>query len=115
MDDQLRKLRPAGFAPMLYLKTLAPAIEFYKKAFGATELRSFSNDDGSVHVAEMAIGRSLFRMHEEVTRIQELSPDTLKGTSVVLGLLVEDPDATIKSAVAAGGVEIGQLQDYEYG
>ena len=27
------------FAPMIYLKTLAPAIEFYKKVFPAIELR----------------------------------------------------------------------------
>lgn len=115
MNDLLRKMRPAGFAPMLYIKTLAPAIEFYKKAFGAIELRKYSNPDGTVHVAEMAIGQSLFRMHEEVTRHEELSPDTLKGTTVVLGLLVENPDAVIKNAVAAGGKEIDPVQDYEYG
>jgi PhnB protein len=115
MNDLLKEIRPAGFAPMLYLKTLAPAIEFYKKAFGAIELRTITNSDGSVHVSEMAIGRSLFRMHEEVTRDQNLSPATLNGTTVVLGLLVDDPDVTVRNAVAAGAKEINPVQDYEYG
>jgi PhnB protein len=62
------------FAPMLYLNKVAPAIEFYKKAFDAIELRRWSNNDGSVHVAEMSIHGALFHMHEEVTGINELSP-----------------------------------------
>ena len=68
------------FALIIYLRKLAPAIEFYKKAFDAIELRRWSNDDGSVHVAELAIDGSLFHLHEEVSRISELSPETLMGT-----------------------------------
>jgi PhnB protein len=67
------------FAPMIYLKILAPAIEFYKKAFDAVELRRWTNDDGSVHVAEMSIHGALFHMHEESTRNVELSPQTVKA------------------------------------
>ena len=46
------------FAPMIYLDKVAPAIEFYKKAFDAIELRRWSNDDRSVHVAEFAFAAS---------------------------------------------------------
>jgi PhnB protein len=104
-----------AFAPMLYLKNLATAVEFYKKAFDATELRLTTNPDGSVHVAEMTIAKAWFRMHEEVLRDNELSPSTLGGTTVVLGLLVDDPDAVAKKAVAAGGIELSPVQDYDYG
>ena len=96
MENKLQEFRSASFAPMLYMKNLAAAIEFYKKAFDAIELRRVSNSDGSVRVAEMAIATSLFRMHEEVTRIHELSPSTVGGTTVVVGLLVDDPDKVAK-------------------
>ena len=103
------------FAPMIYLKELAPAIEFYKNAFDAIELRRVSNDDGSVHVAEMTIHGALFQMHEEVTRIDELSPETLKGTTIAIGLFVSDPHAVMARAVAAGGIELDPVKDYDYG
>lgn len=57
------------FAPMIYLKKVTPAIEFYKRAFGAVVLHQWNDDDGTVHVAEMSIEGALFHLHEEVTRI----------------------------------------------
>ena len=83
------------FAPMLYLKDVKMGIDYYMKAFDAVELRRFSNKDGTVHVAEMAIGGSLLRLHEEVKREKELSPNTLRGTTTIIGMLVDDPDATM--------------------
>ena len=102
------------FAPMIYLNEVAPAIEFYKRAFDAIELRRWSNDDGSVHVAEMSICGAMFHMHEEVTRINELSPGTLKGTWVAIGLFVSDPHAVMAKAAAAGGIELDPVKDYDY-
>jgi PhnB protein len=102
------------FAPMIYLKILAPAIEFYKKAFGAIELRRWSNDDGSVHVAELEIDGALFHLHEEVVRKNEWSPETLKGISVAIGLFVNDPHAVMEKAVAAGGTELEPVTDHDY-
>jgi PhnB protein len=103
------------FAPMLYMKNVADAIEFYKKAFDAEELQRWSNDDGSVHVAEMSIEGAMFHMHEEVTRNNELSPGTLNGTSVELGLFVPDPHAVAAKAITAGATETNPVQDYDYG
>ena len=102
------------FAPMLYLKEVAPAIEFYKNEFDAIVLRQWNNDDGSVHVAEISIDDAMFHMHEEVKRVNELSPGTLNGTSVVIGLFVNDPHAVMAKALAAGGTEIERVQDYDY-
>ena len=69
-------------------------------------MRRWSHDDGSLDVAEMSIYGALFHMHEEVTRINELSPGTLKGTCVAIGLFVSDPHGVMAKAVAAGGVEL---------
>jgi PhnB protein len=103
------------FAPHLTLKVLLPAMLFYEKAFGAMELRRWSNPDGSVHVAEMEIGGAMFHLHEETPRTNELSPETLGGTTSMIGIFVEDPDDFVKRAVAAGGKESNPVQDYDYG
>lgn len=102
-------------APMLYLKDLAAAIEFYKNAFDAIEQWHISNPDSSVHIAEMTIGTAVFRLHEEVGRDNNLSPETVEGTTVVMGLLVPDPDAVAIKAEAAGGIVLSPVKDYEYG
>ena len=46
-------LEKAFFAPQLYIRSGVKSIDFYIEAFGAVELRRFSNDDGTVHVAEL--------------------------------------------------------------
>ena len=85
--------QPTVFAPHLALKVLLPAMEFYKKAFDAKELRRWSNDDGSVHVAEMEIDRAMVHIHEEVPAKGELSPETVKATTLLIGMFVSDPHA----------------------
>jgi len=115
MKDPVPESHSAAFAPQLFMEDLSSAIEFYKRAFGAIELRRFSNPDGSLHVAEMSIPPALFRLHQEVSRDREYSPHTLEGTTVVIGLIVDDPDKMVASAVAAGGKEISPVRDYEYG
>jgi len=103
------------FAPMIYLEILAPAIEYYKSAFDAVELRRWTNDDGSVHVAEMSINGALFHMHEESARKNELSPQTVKATTIAIGLFVDDPHAVMNKALAAGGTQLDPVTDYDYG
>jgi PhnB protein len=103
------------FAPHLTLKNVRAGMEFYQKAFDAIELRRWSNSDGSVHVAEMAIAGALFHMHEEVPAAGELSPETVKATTSVIGIFVPDPHAFVKKAVIAGGRESSPVQDYDYG
>jgi PhnB protein len=103
------------FAPQLMAHDVGAALEFYKAAFGAVELRRWSNPDGSVHVAEMSIDGALFHIHEDAPRSRRFNPVALKGTTVVIGLVVDDPDAVMKRAVAAGGREITAMKDYDYG
>ena len=107
--------RTTFFAPHLTLRNVLTGMEFYKAAFGAIEVRRWSNADGSVHVAEMVIDGALFHLHEEVARTGEFSPKTLKGTTVLVGLFVEDPAALVKKAIAVGAREISPVRDYDYG
>ena len=115
MADSIKRDGRTFFAPHLTLKNVLAGVEFYKTAFGAVELRRFTNPDGSVHVAEMEIDGALFHLHDEVPAKGELSPDTVKGTTSLIGLFVDDPHAVVKRAVAAGGRESSPVQDYDYG
>jgi PhnB protein len=115
MKDPVQESHPAAFAPQLYMEDLLRAIEFYKNAFGAIEVRRLFNPDGSVHVAEMSIPPAIFRLHQEVSRAKEYSPETLEGTTVVIGLLVDDPDGMAADALAAGGKQISPVRDHENG
>lgn len=103
------------FAPQLTIKIVAPAVEFYKSVFNAKALRLFNNDDGSIHVAEMEIDGALFHIHEEVAREQQLSPQSTKAASVIIGLFVDDVHAIFKRAEAAGASVVSPVTDWEYG
>jgi PhnB protein len=115
MSNPSQEVTRTFFAPHLALRNVLAGITFYQKAFGALELRRWSNDDGSVHVAEMGLDGALFHLHEEVLRTRELSPETLKGVTSVIGVFVSAPDALMQRAVAAGGTESNPMQDYDYG
>jgi len=104
-----------SFAPQLFIKSGITDISFYTKAFGAIELRRWTNDDSSIHVAELSIDGMVFHLHEITPRFNWLDPGTLNGTSVLLGLFVKDVDTIISQAKAAGAVELSPAQDYDYG
>ena len=90
-------------------------IDFYKNAFGATELRRWSNDDGSIHVAELDIDGAMFHLHEENPGKGLYSPTRHNGVSTTIGLMVDDVDSIMVNAIAAGATEISPAQDYDYG
>lgn len=103
------------FVPVLSVSSGVTAIEFYKKAFNATELWRINNPDGSVHVAAFSINGAVFRLHEESKDGTTLSPDKAGGTTVEIGLTVDDVHAVVAEAVAAGAVLHSPVTDYDYG
>ena len=103
------------FAPELFINNGVKDISFYGKAFGATEQLRFSNDDGSIHVAELSINGAIFHLHETTARRYFFSPDKNNGTTICIGLFVPDVDEVMNKAIKAGATEINPAQDYEYG
>jgi PhnB protein len=103
------------FAPQLTIKVVLPAIDFYKHAFGAKELRRWSNPDGSVHVAEMEISGAMFHIHEESPKSKQLSPESVGVATSLIGIFVSEPHAVVKKAESAGGQITSPVQDYDYG
>jgi PhnB protein len=102
------------FAPELYINNGVKDISFYKNAFGAQENLCFHNDDGSIHVAELSIDGNIFHLHETMTT-KFFSPNKYKGSTVCIGLFVDNVDEVMASAIRAGASEVSKAQDYEYG
>jgi PhnB protein len=109
---------PEGYhsvTPYLCCRDAARAIEFYKKAFGATEIMRMGAPDGKVGHAELQIGNSRVMIADEFPEMQFLSPASIGGTPVTLHLYVEDVDAVVPRAVGAGAKVTRPVKDEFYG
>jgi PhnB protein len=91
-----------GVIPHLTVKDAARAIDFYKRAFGATELSRHGMPDGSIMHASLRIGEGTVFLNDEFKEMGSLSPQSLGGSPVFLMLYVPDVDATVQRAVDAG-------------
>jgi PhnB protein len=73
----LVKAIPDGYhtaTPYLIIKGAASAIEFYKKAFSATELMRLAQPDGKIGHAEIKIGDSPIMLADEYPEMGYRSP-----------------------------------------
>jgi PhnB protein len=98
----------------LRVKDAAAAIEFYKKAFGARELMRFVGH-GEVAHAELAIGNSMIMLGEEAPDWGFPGPLALGGSPVSVQLYVDDADAQVAQAAAAGAKILSPVADQFYG
>ena len=101
--------------PYLIVKDAAKAIDFYKKAFGATELGRMDMPNGTIGHAEIQIGDSRVMLADECPQMNAHSPETYKGTSVTLVIYLEDVDTVFNNAIAAGGKATLPVQDQPWG
>ncbi len=110
---------PDGYhslTPGLCVRGAAAAIEFYKRALGATErMRMMTPDGTSVAHAELEIGDSLFMLGEENLAMGARSAETIGGSSVNLYLYVDDVDAAVKRALGAGAKSVAPATDMFWG
>ena len=112
------KAIPDGYytaTPYLIVKGAARAIEFYKKAFGATELMRLADPSGKVGHAEIRIGNSPIMLADEFPEMGARSPEAFGGSPVSIALYVEDVDERFRQAIAAGAKEVRPVQDQFYG
>jgi PhnB protein len=93
--------RPA-ITPHLVVAGAAEAIEFYKKAFGATEMMRIPAENGKLMHAAVQINGAMVMLVDEMPQWGVVSPKTLKGSPVTIHLYVDDTDAFMAHAVAAG-------------
>lgn len=99
----------------LIVKDAKAAIAYYKKAFGAKELYKLTMPDGSVAHGEFKISNTIVMISDENPQWGSKSPASLGGSPVTLNVQVDDPDATAKKAVEAGGKLVYPVADQFYG
>ena len=97
------------------LANASEAIEFYKAAFGATELSRLAEQDGKIGHAEIQIGNTVIMLSDEYPDYGALSPQTIGGSSVKIHLDVTDVDAFAERALKAGAKVIRPIEDQFYG
>ena len=109
---------PEGYhsvTPYLIIKGAADAIDFYKRAFGATEVMRMASPDGKIGHAEIAIGDSHIMLADEQPAMGHRSPQSIGGTGVSLMVYIERVDDVFKRAIAAGARELQPIKDQFYG
>lgn len=109
---------PDGYhsiTPYLSIKGAAEAIEFYLRAFGATESFRLVAPNGNIGHAEIRIGSSVIMLADSCEGGPFRNPQSLGGSSVGLHVYVEDVDVLFAQAVAAGAKVVRPVQDQFYG
>ena len=108
---------PDGYhsvTPYIIVDGAAAALDFYRKAFGATELMRMPMGDRIGH-AEIRIGDSAVMLSDEWPDMGYLGPTKRGGTTVSLMIYVEDVDSAFDRAVKAGAKVERALENQFYG
>ena len=99
----------------LRLRNAAEAIDFYTKAFGATEKFRLTEPSGRIGHAELDFGGTTLMLSDEYPELGFKGPQTVGATTMSIHLHVDDADEVIRRAVAAGAEVLRQPQDQFYG
>lgn len=112
------KAIPEGYStatPYLIVKGAADALDFYKRAFNATELFRMADPSGKVMHAEMRIGNSIIMLADEHPEMGYRGPSSVGGSTVSIMLYVENVDEVFDRAVKAGAKAQRPVQNQFYG
>jgi PhnB protein len=108
---------PEGYHSVNVILTVddgAKAIDFYKQAFGATEMSRLPMGDKIGH-AELQIGDTRIMLNDEFPERGNLSPKARGGTPVGLIIYTEDVDSAFRKAIDAGGTQTMAVEDQFWG
>jgi PhnB protein len=112
------KAIPEGFTsitPYLTVDDGNAAIEFYKKAFGATDRGVMKGPDGKIAHASLEIGNAIIMLSDKFPQSACQTPKELGGTTVAIFLYVEDVDSVVQDAADAGAKVTMQPEDQFWG
>lgn len=116
METQIKPI-PEGYhslTPYLMVPNASQAIDFYEKAFGATEIFRISATNGKVQHCELRIGDSIVMLADELPNTSVTNPVTGARPFSLL-LYVEDVDAAFKKATEAGAKVLRPLKNEFFG
>ena len=104
-----------GATPYLCVKGAGASLDFYKKAFGATETMRMVQPAGRMGHAEIRIDQAIIMLADEFPEMNSHSPLSLGGSPVTLHLYLGDVDVFAKRAAAAGMKVLRSVEDQFYG
>ena len=108
---------PEGYrsvTPYLTVDDARAALDFYARAFGATEIMRMEMGDKIGH-AEIRIGDSVVMLSDEWPDMDKLSPNNRGGSTAGLMVYLPDVDAAFARAIEAGATEERAVEDQFYG
>ena len=106
---------PGGVTPHLCVAGAAAAIDFYARAFGATEVMRLPGPDGRLMHASVLLNGAMVMLNDEYPEMGGLGPKARGGTAVTLHLHVPDVDAAVARAVEAGARLVMPVEDMFWG
>ncbi len=104
--------------PHLVVDDAAAAIDFYVRAFGATELGRVPGPDGRLVHAALTINGSTVMLNDDFPEYNDgkaQNPNALGGSPVTIHLTVTDVEAKFAKAVEAGAQVVMPLEDQFWG
>jgi PhnB protein len=111
------EVQPAVY-PHLVVDDAAAAIDFYVKAFGATEYGRVPGPDGKLVHAALNINGSTVMLNDDFPEMsggKSMTPTSLGGTPVTIHLVVTDVEDKFRRAVDAGATVVAPLEDQFWG
>jgi PhnB protein len=110
--------RPARYrnsiVPHIYIDGAAAAIEFYKRAFGATELFRIAHPNGRILHAEISISESVIMLGDPDDKLYG-EPRAVGRCTAGLHIFTNDNAGLLKRAIDAGAEQIQPPTDMFYG
>lgn len=107
-----------SLSPSLVVDDAAAAIDFYTKAFGATEYGRVPHPDGRLVHAALDVNGSMVMLNDDFPEMSEgksMTPKSLGGTPVTIHLQVTDVESAFQRAVDAGATVVAPLEDQFWG
>jgi PhnB protein len=114
MDKRPDRYRSA-VVPHIYVDGAATAVAFYERAFGARELFRITGKDGKILHGEMTICGSVVMIGDPGDGSLYGEPRKLGGCTAGLHIMVDDNEALLRRAVAAGAEEVQPVTNMFYG
>jgi PhnB protein len=101
--------------PRLIVADPNAAIAFYEAALGANLIEHFVDKEGRVVHAALSLGDGHFSLAQSVPEWGMFDPQQRSGTSSLIHVEVENPDAAAAAFVRYGGMIVVAIADRPWG
>jgi PhnB protein len=112
--DPLNRKNYGAVTPMLAVRDVRQAVDFYSKALGFAVHSVMDGPEGPIH-AELRLRETTLMLSPESRQQNNLSANTIGDTPATLYLLVDDVDSVFNRAVAAGARVTMPVMDMFWG